>query len=127
MSDAIHDAISALPEDSFGGRLRDWGDTKGSLGSREEEGEPVSASEYEAVDDDAVYLLEEVAGVVLDVAVLDPGVWSDIADQFTCTEADAIKPLLDILYGEAVGAFFIQAHAAGDDEGDLHYKPEGGE
>ena len=46
----------------------------------------------------------------------------DIAEHLTCTEVEAVAPLVELLYGPEVRGEFLQCHAAQDDEGDSHYE-----
>jgi hypothetical protein len=48
----------------------------------------------------------------------------DIATSLTCTEAEAMADLLRAFGHERTAEWFIKDHAAGDDEGDLHYEGE---
>lgn len=55
-----------------------------------------------------------------DVRALDPHVWFDLGQQFTCTEANAIMRLLRAVGNPHAAELFIIEHGRGDDGGDEH-------
>jgi len=48
----------------------------------------------------------------------------DNATFFSCNEANAIAVFLTVAHGEEVAQNFLEWHAVGDDDGDLH-NPDG--
>jgi hypothetical protein len=82
--------------------------------------------EYPAADDLASAIGDDlrqstVIEVLADLADLDPDVWYAIAEQLTCTEANAIAALIDLTQGKPTGDMFRDQHAESDEEGDEHY------
>jgi hypothetical protein len=60
------------------------------------------------------------AEVVDAVYVLHPALL-DLAEHFTCTEAEAVATILRTVRCEEVAEAFLDAHAEGDEEGDDHW------
>jgi hypothetical protein len=47
----------------------------------------------------------------------------DVAPRMTCVEAEAVISILRAVGGEDAATVWLDAHAEGDEEGDLHYRP----
>ena len=120
------DPTADLPAGSFMARLRDWADLRGRIAADDEHGRWVSDKDREYADDEAQAMLADLADVLLDLSVGDHHAWYDIAANLTCTEANALRPLLALLHGEDVAQSFMESHAEGDEDcEDEHHEPCG--
>jgi hypothetical protein len=69
-----------------------------------------------------ITIAPETASNFLDVFAADDFA-NDVAPRMTCTEVEAVISMLRAVGGQDAAATWLDAHAAGDEEGDSHYRP----
>lgn len=73
---------------------------------------------------DAEILTETVDALV--AAWSDDILASDLATKLTCAEVEVLADLMKARGEESAAEMWLELHAAGDKEGDYHYKQEAG-